>query len=138
MFCFCYHNNIVGGKSQPVFAAEIAVFLGNSGIQRKRLETIGIRRNSAGNDGKWQSAGKRSGRQNDYGKCRHLHYSRQPQPCTAGSGRKSVRSCAHLHRSTVASAANFLKRGVRIHSGAFLFNRERSFLLNKKRTHRKS
>ena len=52
MFCFCYHNNIVSGKSQPVFAAEIAVFLGNSGIQRKRLETIWIRWNSAGNDGK--------------------------------------------------------------------------------------
>ena len=45
---------------------------------------------------------------------------------------KSVRFCAHSRRSAVASATNFLKRGVRIHSGAFLFNRERSFLLNKK------
>ena len=40
---------------------------------------------------------------------------------------KSVRFCAHSRRSAVASATNFLKRGVRIHSGAFLFNRERSF-----------
>ena len=45
---------------------------------------------------------------------------------------KSVRFCAHSRRSAVASATNFLKRGVRIHSGAFLFNREQSFLLNKK------
>ena len=46
---------------------------------------------------------------------------------------KSVRRSAHSRRSAVASATNFLKRGVRIHSGAFLFNRERSFLLNKNR-----
>ena len=45
---------------------------------------------------------------------------------------KSVRFCAHSRRSAVASATNFLKRGVRIYSGAFLFNRERSFLLNEK------
>ena len=45
---------------------------------------------------------------------------------------KSVRFCAHSRRSAVASATNFLKRGVRIHSGAFLFNRERSFLLKNK------
>ena len=32
---------------------------------------------------------------------------------------KSVRFCAHSRRSAVASATNFLKRGVRIHSGAF-------------------
>ena len=77
-----------------------------SGNAWKRLGYGGIQRETIG---KRQSAGKRSGRQNDYGKCRHLHYSRQPQPCTAGSGRKSVRSCAHLHRSAVASAANFRK-----------------------------
>ena len=52
------------------------------------------------------------------------------QPGAAGppAHKKSVRSCAHSRRSAVASATNFLKRGVRIHSGAFLFNRERSFL----------
>ena len=71
MFCFCYHNNIVGGKSQPVFAAEIAVFLGNGRVQREMVGDSGIRGNSAGNNGKsWETAERQEkdrGRQNAMG-----------------------------------------------------------------------